>query len=69
VVAKLTDGTSFELEPQFAPAKLRKRVDWLRSFRFFVYFRSSDIDIEQVSVYTRGGRLIYRPKSYEGEFW
>ncbi len=69
VVATLKDGQSFEVKPQFAPERLRKRVDWLRSFRFFVYFRPNEGKIERVSVYTRGGRLIYRAKSIEGSFF
>lgn len=69
VVATLKNGTSFEVKPQFAPEGLRKQIDWLRSFRFFVYFRPSESEIDQVSVYTRGGRLIYRTKPFEGSFF
>jgi hypothetical protein len=69
VLARMKDGKSFVVEPQLAPAPLRKRVDWLRSFRFFVYFHPTESSIEQVSVFTRGGRLIYRTKSVEGGFF
>ncbi len=69
VVATMKNGESFTLLPQLAPAPLRKRVDWLRSFRFFVYIHPNESPIEQVSVFTRGGRLIYRTKSTEGSFF
>jgi hypothetical protein len=69
VVAKMKDGSTFTVRPQLAPAALRKRVDWLRGFRFFVYFHTTESPIEQVSVFTRGGRLIYRTKSLEGSFF
>jgi hypothetical protein len=69
LVARMKNGKSFTLKPRLAPTTLRKRVDWLRSFRFFVYFHPTESPIEQVSVFTRGGRLIYRTKSFEGSFF
>lgn len=69
VVATLRSGKRLTLLPQLAPALLRKRIAWLRSFRFFVYFRPNEGAIEQVSVFTRGGRLIYRAKSFGGSFF
>ena len=69
VVATLRNGKTFTFLPQLAPERLRKRVVWLRSFRFFVVFHPNDSPIEQLSVFTRGGRLIYRTKSFEGSFF
>jgi hypothetical protein len=69
VVATMKSGESFNLRPRLAPAPLRRRIAWLRSFRYFVYFHPNDSPIEQVSVFTRGGRLIYRTKSFEGSFF
>lgn len=69
VVAILKNGQTFTVAPQLAPEGLRKRVVWLRSFRFFVFFHPNDSPIEQLSVFTRGGRLIYRTKSLEGSFF
>jgi hypothetical protein len=69
VVGRMKDGSRFVVKPQLAPAKLRKRVDWLRSFRFFVYFHPTESRIETLSVFSRGGRLIFRTKSLEGSFF
>jgi len=69
VVATLRSGKRFTVLPRLAPAPLRKRVAWLRSFRFFVYFHPNEGAIDQVSVFTRGGRLIYRTKSFGGSFF
>lgn len=69
VVATLADGSTFTVKPRLAPAALRKKVVWLRGFRFFVYFHPSRPRIEQVAVYTRGGRLIYRAKGIAGGFF
>lgn len=69
VVATLRSGKRFTVLPQLAPAPLRKRITWLRSFRFFVYFHPNKGSIEEVSVFARGGRLIYRTKSLGGSFF
>ncbi len=69
VVASMKNAKTFTVRPQLAPESLRKKVDWLRSFRFFVYFYPNESQLEQVSVFTRGGRLIYRTKSFGGEFF
>lgn len=69
LVGTLRNGQTFVVRPTFAPRALRERASWLRSFRFFVFFHPSDSPIEQLSVFTKGGRLIHRTKSLEGSFF
>lgn len=69
LVATTKDGGRFTVIPQLVPEPLRAKVDWLRPFRFFVYFFPAESPIEQISVFTSGGRLVYRTKSYHGEFF
>lgn len=69
IVALLENGKVFAVKPQLAPKSLRKKVAWLRSFRFFVYFHPTGSPIETVSVFTRGGRLLYRARSVGGDFF
>lgn len=68
VVATFGDGTRAEIRPRFPSLKLRRSFVWMRSFRYFVYYYSPGPAIEAISLFTKGGRLLYRTKSEEGSF-
>jgi len=69
VTATTTEGETAAIKARLAPSSLRHRLDWLRSFRYFVYFFPASSPIESVSVFNRGGRLLYRARSSHGLFY
>lgn len=48
---------------------LRRDFVWLRSFKYFVHYWLAESTITKVSLFSRGGRLVYRTRSEEGAFW
>jgi hypothetical protein len=69
IKAWMQNGAMIEVHPRFPSMKLRKTFVWLRSFKYFVDYFSAESLITKVSLFTRGGRLVYRTTSEEGEFW
>jgi hypothetical protein len=60
LVAKMSDGSSIEIETQRPPAKLRQRFPWLRGLAFFDQFHPADIEPIAIVAYGRDGRLLSR---------
>ena len=58
IVGRAKDGRRFVVWPRLAPARLRRRYDWLRGFRYFVFFHSGSSLIESLSVFARNGKLL-----------
>jgi hypothetical protein len=69
IKACMENGTMMEIHPRFPSMKLRKDFVWLRSFRYFVDYLPVEDTISKVSLFTRGGRLVYRTSSDAGSFW
>jgi hypothetical protein len=68
LVATLEDGSRREVRPRVPPAELRRTRVWLRSFRFFVWYHPPQHRVEAVSLFSRGGRLLYRARGHAGVF-
>jgi len=68
IVGTAEDGRRFVVWPRLAPARLRRRYDWLRGFRYFVFFHSGSSVIESLSVFARSGKLLETAEN-EGLFF
>jgi len=60
LVARMSDGSSLEIETQRPPARLRKRFPWLRGLVFFDQFYPAGVKPITITAYGRGGRLLSR---------
>jgi len=60
LVAKMSDGSSIEIETQRPPTKLRRRFPWLRGLAFFDQFYPAAVEPVTVIAYGRDGRLLSR---------
>lgn len=60
LVARMSDGTSLEIELEKPPARLYKRFPWLRGFVFFDQFYPTGIEPTEISAYDRAGQLLDR---------
>jgi hypothetical protein len=60
LVAKMSDGSTIEIETKQPPAKLRQRFPWLRGLVFFDQFYPPDIEPLAITAYGRDGHLLSR---------
>jgi hypothetical protein len=60
LVARMSNGTSLEIELEKPPARLYKRFPWLRGLVFFDQFYPAGIEPTEISAYDQTGQLLDR---------
>lgn len=68
LLATLEDGTRLEIKLRFPSPKLRRQSVWMRGFRYFAFYYGAGSGVESISLFTKGGRLLYRERSEDGVF-
>jgi hypothetical protein len=64
-----SDGRWLEVKPVFPPIELRRRLVWMRSFRYFVLYYPGQSRVESIRLFNRAGTLIYRDLHADGELF
>jgi hypothetical protein len=69
VKLKMSDGSSLELHPRLPPEELRRKVVWMRGFRYFVDFYPGHGYVTEFWLFNRAGTLLDRNLHAEGELF
>lgn len=65
VVVTLSNNQHLVIRPKAPPAKLRRKVTWLRNVRYFVEYYEPVGFVTGVATLSATGQLLYRDKTFE----
>jgi hypothetical protein len=65
VILTLSNNQHLAILPKSPPAKLRRKVTWLRNVRYFVEFYPPVGFVTGVATLSASGQLLYRDKTFE----
>ena len=65
VVVTLSNNQHLAIHPKYPPAKLRRKVSWLRNVRYFVEYYQPVGFVTGISTLSKTGQLLYRDKTFE----
>lgn len=65
IVLTLSNNQHLAIRPKSPPAKLRRRVIWLRNVRYFVDYYTPVGFVTGVSTLNASGQLLYRDRTFE----
>lgn len=66
VLVTLSDNKHLVIHPKSPPARLRRKVVWLRNVRYFVAYYPPEGFVTGVATFSASGLLLYRDKTFEG---